>query len=116
MRQGSLRNSDTWPYSRYVTGIFIASVTGIFLGGPILVTYREVTRDLRPAVTRHVSRILRSRVTYLARGARGESEGVRVRGAEAAVAAVQAGGGGAGGGGGALPRLRAGEFQRKRGL
>ena len=110
MRKGSLRNSDTWPYSRYVTGIFTASVTGI------LVTYRQVTRDLRPAVTRHVSRILRSRVTYLARGARGESEGVRVRGAEAAVAAVQAGGGGAGGGGGALPRLRAGEFQRKRGL
>ena len=52
-------------------------------------------------------------MTYLARGARGESEGVRVRGAEAAVAAVQAGGG-AGGGGGTLPRLGAREFQRKR--
>ena len=65
MRQGSLRKSDTWPYSRYVTGIFTAAITGnFFLGGggwtvelnrPILVTYRQVTRDLRPAVTRHVS-------------------------------------------------------------
>ena len=36
-----------------------------------------------------------SRVTYLARGAWGEPQGVRVRGAEtAAVSAVQAGGGG----------------------
>ena len=68
----------------------------------ILVTYLDVTC--------HVSH-----VTYLARGAGGESEGVRVRGAEATVTAVQAGWGGAGGGG-ALPRLGAGEFQRKRRL
>lgn len=56
-----------------------------------------------------------SRVTYLARGAGGEPEGLRVGGAQA-VAAVQAGGGGGARGDGALPRPGPGELQRKRGL
>ena len=67
--------------------------------------------DSRVTLRHAVSRC----VTYLARGAGGESEGVRVWGAEAAVTTVQTGWGGAGGGG-ALPRLGAGEFQRKRRL
>ena len=64
-----------------------------------------------------MSRYVTLCVTYLARGAGGEPEGLWVRGPETVtLAAVQAGRGGGARGAGALPRFAAGELQRKRGL
>ena len=62
------------------------------LGKAVSVTVtRRLIQDMYMTSLSHIL----SRVTYLARGAWGEPEGVRVRGAEtAAVSAVQAGGGG----------------------